>query len=385
MRIALRPSGGRGEYELTGRQGSVRASDLFDREMAFQITPELVLPGRQAAHRVQGKPRIRLDDRTKDLHAYRLLAGTLILPRPKRELRATSPGSDFLKDNEYAVTGIDVDVVDSTKTSTRLRPTRLWLENASGLLRAVDAADRMALVQEVWDAARTQTSPIAILVQAHETAVAGGGHKRIEKASADLQAASQVDGDAIGAVAAALGAEADIAIPVVELEQLPAGGEEDETDPADAARRAVSKWRKTAERGAAARAFSEGVRTAYRDRCAISGERLPKLPCTLSPGVDGAHILPWARYELNTLKNGICLSKLCHWAFDAGVLRIDHNDRRYYVSTPDCVNASADLYNMDLDYFERFVGPIPSERLPSDPLQRPDPEYLERLNFEMYE
>jgi hypothetical protein len=160
----LRPSGGHGEYELAGHQADTHASALFDKELESQISPELLLPGRQAAHHVQGKPRIRRDGSTS-LHAYRLLAGALVLPKPKRELRATTTDDDFVRDNQYAVTGIDVDLVDHAAASARLRPTMLWLQNASGLVRAVDVAERMALVQEIWDTARTQTSPLARNVQ----------------------------------------------------------------------------------------------------------------------------------------------------------------------------------------------------------------------------
>jgi hypothetical protein len=382
VRIALRPSGGRGEYELAGHQAGTHASALFDKELEFQISPELLLPGRQAAHHVQGKPRIRRDG-SASLHAYRLLAGALVLPKPKRELRATTTDDNFVRDNQYAVTGIDVDLVDDAAASARLRPTMLWLQNASGLVRAVDVAERMALVQEIWDAARTQTSLLADLVRAHETAVLSRDHRSIEKASADVRAAIPIDGDVLAAIATTLGTEVQHPGVGPEMEEVPVG-EEDETDPAEAARRAVAKWRKSVQRSTAARAFSERVRAAYRDRCAVSGARLPKLPSTLSPGVDGAHILPWARYELNTLKNGICLDKLCHWAFDAGVLRIDYKGGEYLVSVPNRVGTEAGPYNMDTSYFEQFVGAIPSERLPADSSQRPSPQYLAQLNAEMY-
>jgi HNH endonuclease len=383
MRIALRTSGGRGEYELAGHQAGIRASDLFDIGLEFQLTPQLVLPGYQTAHRVQGKPRIRLDDQTTGRHAYRLLAAVLMLPKPKRELRATSRGGDFVKNNQYAVTGIDVDVV-GPRTSARLRPTTLWLENASGLLRSLEVAGRMALVQKLWEAAQPQASPMAQLVQTHESSVLSGDHRRIEKASAALQAAARIDGDAIGVIAKALGAALDLPTPAAEVDRLPSTGEQDDTDPSDAARRAVGQWRKTVERTAEARQFSNRIRAAYQGQCAVSGVRLPKLPHTLSSGVEGAHILPWARYELNTLRNGICLNKLCHWAFDAGVLRIDYDDGDYMVSIPDRVTIDAGPCDMDLAYFEQFIGRISSERLPSNPSQRPAPKYLEQLNAEMY-
>jgi hypothetical protein len=385
VRIVLRTSGGRGEYELAGHQAAVSGVSLLDKDLDFELTPELVVPGHQTAYRVQGKPRIRLDDTSSQLHAYRFLAGALLLPKPKRELKTTLTTLDFVRDNGYAVAGIDVDVAETQASSARLRPTTLWLENAAGLILAVDVPDRMALVQEIWDVSRNQTTQISGLVRIHEASVSSGDHKAIENASAKLREAIG-DGDVIERIAKAAGAQIN-APPLVtgaKAQDIPVEGEQDETDPADARRRAVAKWRKSVQRTAEARKFSEAVRMVYDERCAVSGSRLPKLSSTLSPGVEGAHILPWARYELNTVKNGICLSKLCHWAFDAGVIRIDYDEGAYMVSIPEEVSTGAVPANMDLTYFEKFVGPISDERLPADSAHLPSPDYLARLNEEMY-
>jgi hypothetical protein len=385
VRIALRTSGGRGEYELAGHQASIAGASLLDKQLDFQLSPELVIAGHQTARHRQGKPRIRLDEPSA-LHAYRFLTGALLLPKPKREKAATSTVADFVHDNMYSITGIDVDVVDAGASSVLLRPTTLWLENAAGLVRGIDVTERMALVQAIWDVARSQNSPLAEQVRAHEAAVLGGDHKEIEKAGSELRIMLPGDGDPIEPLARELGA--DVGVEAVALgsiaHEFSEEGEQDETDPAEAARRAVAKWRKSVQRSAQARRFSDRVRLAYGDRCAVSGAHLPKLSSTASPGVEGAHILPWARYELNTLKNGICLNKLCHWAFDAGVIRIDYDAGDYVVSIPEQVSAAAVLSNMDLGYFEQFVGPIPRERLPADSSHHPSSNYLAQLNTEMY-
>lgn len=387
MRIALRTSGGRGEYELAGHQARIRASDLFGQRLDFELTPEITIPGGQAAHRVQGKPRIRLDNQATSRHAYRLLAAVLLLPRPKRELRTTSTGADFVRDHQYAVTGIDVDVVKSSASVADLRPTTLWLENASGLVRSVNVPQRMATVQAVWEAARDRTSELAALIKAHETAVIDGDHRGIEKAATALQAKLTTDGDVVDELAAAVGAEVETTAVGLTTGAVPISGEEDETDPDDARRQVVAEWRKSVSRGASGRDFSQRVRAAYKNRCLLSGTELPKLPHTLSPGVDGAHILPWARYDLNSVTNGLCLNKLCHWAFDAGLIRIDYDDAagQYIASIPTRVTVEAGPAGLALGYFERLVGPVSDDRLPADSALRPSATYLARLNKEMYE
>lgn len=60
--------------------------------------------------------------------------------------------------------------------------------------------------------------------------------------------------------------------------------------------------------------FRKAIVTAYEHRCATCGIRM------LTPqghtAVDAAHIIPWAESQNDDIRNGLCLCKLCHWAFD---------------------------------------------------------------------
>ena len=86
MKIALRTSGGRGEYELAGRHGSINHTDLYSRAINYELAPEIIVEAHAKANVRDGKPRIRLDDPRRDLHAQLLLADVLLLPTPIREL-----------------------------------------------------------------------------------------------------------------------------------------------------------------------------------------------------------------------------------------------------------------------------------------------------------
>lgn len=92
------------------------------------------------------------------------------------------------------------------------------------------------------------------------------------------------------------------------------------------------------------------VREAYDYRCLFSGERFPKLKIFDSAGVDGAHILPWSTHGLNSVKNGICLCKQCHWGFDNGLLRLDFDSHsnNYLLSIPKSVENIAIKENFDI-------------------------------------
>ncbi len=386
MRIALRTSGGRGEYELTGDSGEFSASDLFDRRLIFQISPEISLDAHQRARRLQGKPRIRLEQPGRDRHAYLLLTDILLLPRPIREIRQTLDSPDFVRDGGYSVAFIDVDVAEANGEA-ELRPTHIWLTNVSGLAQSIDFAERMAAVQAVWATARDEGSHLAGLLREHERAVEQGDHQAILVAASALRVEFGLGTDILPTAAAELG---------VGLEEAPLGGgplvdgvpdeETEETDPQAAIRRAISKWRRQAVRDAAGRRFAETVKAAYSFRCVVCSHRYPKLGGTTSAGVDGAHILPYRRYDLNQIVNGLCLCKVCHWAFDNAVIRIDYRrrTRHYVISIPRSVRAEARAIEFDLSYFEQYEGPIARSRLPDAESLWPSQTYLAELNGQLF-
>src|SRR5581483_3850462 len=130
MKIALRTSGGRGEYELAGRHGSINHTDLYSRAINYELAPEIIVEAHAKANVRDGKPRIRLDDPRRDLHAQLLLADVLLLPTPIRELRRTGRGLGVLHDGAYAVTGVSVDVVSVGPTAL-LRPRVIVASNTA--------------------------------------------------------------------------------------------------------------------------------------------------------------------------------------------------------------------------------------------------------------
>jgi len=135
-------------------------------------------------------------------------------------------------------------------------------------------------------------------------------------------------------------------------------------------------------RGFAGNKFREDVSDSYDYRCIFSGQRLPRLEITESAGVDSAHILPWSTHDINSVRNGLCLNKQCHWAFDEGVLRLtfDGGSNTYLLEVPRTIRRAAENRSFDLDYFESLAGPIPGSRLPRNESLWPSPTYIEELN-----
>ena len=382
MRIALRPSGGRGDYELAGTYNRISASELFERRFFFQVTPSLVIDGKAEAHRLAGKPRIRPTDDGR--HAYRIVSAILLLPHPRRELLRTDPSSISLRTGSYVVGGIDVDVVVAEKTKVVFAPKAVWAKSRAGVLK-VDYAERMGLITTLWNAAPYSKTRIGTLLRRHAESIAAGDHPGMIDSAEAIQAHYRISDDVLPRILQDFGLVGGAADPPVagEPSQPSEFNVVDDPTQTDAAKRErVRKWRKQAERGPGGREFSVHVRVAYDFRCIFSKERLPKLSVCDSSGVDGAHILPWSTHQLNSINNGLCLCKLCHWAFDAGLFRLDFDAKvsRYVLTIPDEFQTAAAREQFDLDRFRALTGPLAPNSLPRNKTHWPSPANLEELN-----
>ena len=65
-------------------------------------------------------------------------------------------------------------------------------------------------------------------------------------------------------------------------------------------------------------AFTEIVRDAYENRCAVCGNQRESPDG--NPEVEAAHIYPKSEGGSDDVRNGVALCKLHHWAFDTGWL-----------------------------------------------------------------
>jgi hypothetical protein len=358
---------------------------LFNREIFYELTPQIIIPGRAKASRLQGKPRIRLDDTKRTTHFYRLLAAILLLPKPKREFKKTH-GDELLKFEAYSMSAIKVDVGDTDARKVVLRPTDLLLANADDLQETVIFAQRMSRIGRLWEAASLLDTPFAHLVQNLQQAVMAPDpdYKAIERNAQDISDALHTDGDPLPLAEEELGLDVDGQVesnPPSATEQSQFGIE-DEISPQEARIQRVKQWRQQAVRGAAGGKFRKDVSDSYDYRCIFSGQRLPRLDVTESAGVDSAHILPWSTHDINSVRNGLCLNKQCHWAFDEGVVRLtfDAVSNVYLVEVPRKIRSAARKKSFDLNYFESLEGPIPNSRLPRNHNLWPSPKYIEELN-----
>jgi putative restriction endonuclease len=66
--------------------------------------------------------------------------------------------------------------------------------------------------------------------------------------------------------------------------------------------------------------FRKAVVTAYNHRCVLCGVRLVTYEGRTA--ATAAHIIPWSVSHNDDPRNGLCLCRLCHWAFDVGLTSI---------------------------------------------------------------
>ncbi|WP_406850438.1 HNH endonuclease [Chromobacterium phragmitis] len=392
MRIALRTSGGRGEYEVAGSHESIRVHDVFNRQVVLELLPGVRFPTNNFIRHTQGKPRIRLLDPYSDSHAYLILAAILLLPKPKREIGATPGGKIQIYKDNFSVMSIPFDVVELTDTEIVVSPTQMVLSNSTFDSVRLDVIERLRIVMSCWDAASKQSSSIAGALVQHKNAFNSYNAKEVIAAAESIRLSNIEPDDPLRHITKSLNLpNLDelmwLGIHATETEEVMALGEENLEELKEAARNRIKVWQQVALRGAAGAKFSTEVRQAYNHTCLFTGMRLPKTPMTGSSGVDAAHILPWAEYDLNSISNGICLSKLCHWAFDAGILQLTFNKHssNYELELSSAALAAESVGLLKLDGLKELQGVVSTSLLPKDRANWPNPSFLkvynEALNF----
>ncbi|MBB1076375.1 HNH endonuclease [Rhodoferax sp. 4810] len=387
MRIALRTSGGRGEYEVAGSHESIRVHDVLDHQIILELLPGLRIPSSNFVRHSQGKPRIRLIDPHVNSHIYLILAAILLLPKPKREIGATPGGKLQIYKDNFSVLSIPFDVVELGSTELVIAPTQMILSNSSSDSVRLDIIERLRIIIACWELASKKSSPLAKALIRHRDAF----HRQdiselISSTEAIRLSAIELDDPLRHATKELDLPNLDelmwLGIHATETEEAMGLGEENLEELKEAARTRVKVWRQVALRGAAGAKFSSAVKEAYNHTCLFTSMRLPKTPVTGSPGVDAAHILPWAEYDLNSVSNGLCLSKLCHWAFDAGILRLDFDvlTSAYTIRLSDASLAAESEGLIDLGGLRTVQGVVSTSLLPKDKSNWPNPSFLKVYN-----
>jgi putative restriction endonuclease len=387
MRISRRTSGGRGEYEISevSTEG-LAPTELLQRRLVLDLGGGWRINTGTNLTRQGGKRRIRLLGGT-EIHLHLQVAAALLLPHPVRADEALGRGAPVPKTGQYAIEHIRLSRVRLAGTDTAvLSVEELELRNRSYQAEELGFANRVRHLERIWGQADNFPEEVANLLHAHRALVTAGGPipQAAERIVSDLQLVVSQTAPDFGIVY--YDGNTDVLVPLLEAlsapPEPPIAVDTVDPDEVEIRRRTVKEWKRWANaRGSASARFRHAVRTAYNYTCVVCGVHLPATRYN-NPGVDAAHILPWAEYDLDQVSNGLCLCRHHHWAFDEGLVVVRFRDGAYYLEIPAEITAGlrAEGGRFSLDELLRFVGRIPEDRLPQQPNQRPHPQFLETLN-----
>ncbi|MBI5374100.1 MAG: HNH endonuclease [Candidatus Schekmanbacteria bacterium] len=107
--------------------------------------------------------------------------------------------------------------------------------------------------------------------------------------------------------------------------------------------------------------FRRIVVMTYNHRCALCGVRI--ITVDGHTVVEAAHIIPWSISHNDDIRNGLALCRLCHWAFDEGMLGVSEN---YEVITDKLITNRDNYPGFLLNLSDRgIIGPEDKTLWPS--------------------
>lgn len=387
MRISRRTSGGRGEYEISeSAPNGLTPRDLFQRRIFLVFNVGWVIDTGVQLTNQGGKRRLRRLDATVQLQ--RQVAAALMMPRSVRADAPLGRGMPILQANRYAIEHVEVSEAELVgSNAARLTVGEVILLNVSHQAEQLRLTERIANLDQVWSHRDQLPEYLSTLIDRHR-ALTRSGRPVPEEAERVVEAIQRVVTENAADLGILYRSEGQDALPDL-LDSLsepppapPITVAEVDPDETQIRRRTVKEWKRwAASRGAASARFRQAVRLAWNSTCAVCGLHLPSTSHNTSAGVDAAHILPWANYDLDHVCNGICLCKHHHWAFDEGLIQIRAENGVYYVEVPPEMTEAilAENCSFGIASLSDFAGPIPEARLPKRKADRPKQQYLDLL------
>jgi len=387
MRVSRRTSGGRGEYEISEQSPEgYTPHDLVDLRLFLDVGQGLVFDTGTELRHAQGKFRIRMVTPDADMQLHRQLVAAILLPEAVRADETLGGGYPIIQKGRYAVETIHLEAVKRDGERAFLGVSEVIIANADHKAEELHLHTRVSNLLRLWEEGSGLPPDIEELLGTHEGIVRGGGplHHEAEQVVAAIQAVLSDQANDLGIAYNEYTDSLPALLELLEMQIAEPAARVDDIEPeqVELRRRTIREWKKwVAHRGTASANFRRRVRAAYESTCLVCGKRFPPTAHNRVPGVDAAHILPWADYDLDRLDNGLCLCKLCHWAFDEGIILISHDGTAYLMEVSPTARQiiTESRPDFSLDVFERLAGPIPPDRLPQARNEWPNQQFLREL------
>ncbi|MFD3801475.1 HNH endonuclease [Kocuria palustris] len=381
MEIRFRTSGGRGEYELSGRHLPYLASTLEG--WSFRVgTPDgnefdLNLVAKSGESK---KPRLR-STRRQPFQIGRSIASLLLLPDPGRDKRHIGALPQIFEPKSYLVSAVVFSPetsFDPNRKSVLIRPSIISVGNAkySDDLSFDRRWNRiLAILSEIDRLPSNLAGPLGQYRRSVENGISPSSElvRVVQEIATELFEIG--DSPVIDPLH---GLETLLEISPADTPHLPPP-DKIPGDVPEIARRAAHEYRLAKQRDAGSAKFRRQVLKAYDFKCAICGSRFGNIEGVPS-GIDAAHILAWTNYNLDVVQNGMALCKLHHWAFDGGLIMPTKINGEYYFQK---TKISLDLDMKTWNSLHVPDGPLRFENLPEDPSLHPSEIYLNQLHSDM--
>lgn len=381
LQIRKMPSGGRGEYELVGRQGPINAADFIGREFLFSF-PSLEKRTSVQLTNQGGKRRLRLMN-LHFPHLARQLATLLLLPRNARDERQVSQALPILLQDRY-ILDFSFEYIRSDLGSALIKPTRLLARSGDIGVGApheeIDVGERISRLARLHERTRSLPGDLDALIASQarffetDAPVTKQDELVVRRIIEELTATDDEylsESDPLPRLEYLAGLSSDqvgIPTPVEISQEVP-----------EIKLRSEHIYRARRIRSSASVRFKEQLRRVYNSRCLMCGFRAPGHPGRMLPGVDAAHILPYGNYELDVVQNGMILCKLHHWAFDSHILELRSDGTDYVISLVPDAELLLREDERTLRELESVCGFVPPQFLPKRKSDRPSRIYLDIL------
>lgn len=388
MDIVKRPSGGRGEYEIAGTYRALSPQDLTAHELVIDLGGvygqlrtgiRLVVQG--------GKCRLRRITGGAKIQIQRQLESLLLMPKSIREEGQLVGGQPVVFQNRYVLRSIELRTVRLLQNAAVVTLGRIECDNRSAV-EEIDFLERFAAIQQLHRKAAEFPPRLGELLGRHQAIVSA--QQPLTAEAEDLVSQLMYWLEDISTDYNREYAEGSDVLPMlgelIQIPQLEKPPQIEAIDPQDVnlRRREAARWRQyVAARGATGAKFRRDVIRAYKSICVVCGVHWPKSDACRVPGVDAAHILPWADYDLDIVGNGLCLCKLHHWAFDQMLISVAPDGSDYRVTVTDVAIRALQQSPAALAQLKALEGVIPHDRLPEDHASWPKIQLLEKLQEDM--
>lgn len=408
--VRKRSSGGRGEYELAGEYQGLRARDFLGCHFSIKLG-DILVPSHVELSMQGGKPRLRLDngnDRKRQTHLAGLLSIFLLMPRPCRSESAASHALPILQDSGYLLDFSCKASFGLSAGSAILEPIEITVRSGGlrelGKSTTFSVSDRLADLRVLHEnyPVKIGDETLEMMLGEYFEAFYGpnlGSYETLLKVWSTLTSrlidcdSSYLPGcDPLPFLLNRCGCR------VLSPKEIPSpehmsgiwDAQTDQTcNQAILRRQRSERWYRAREgRGAAGKQFRKEVVAAYHNRCAICGAELPGTAYTAA-GIQAAHILPWAEYELDTVQNGLALCPTHHWAFDNHVIALERATGQRFglfllrgANYDHFCQALKNRPGVIEEPFVRHQGDFALDRsfFPDDAKLLPSAQYLERFN-----